>query len=618
MSRWYCLLILIVSLCVVRTNGSKNAQAQLPRRVLVEAFTNAGCVSCPKADSVIEQFESASAERVCVIKYHTSWPSSADPLHLAVTERSQVDRRAQSFYGFDGVPAIVLSGIKTAYPDSRRSLTKLQNSLVNDSPFDIAISQRIEGDSIHIDVKLTAVGEIPVSDPLALGVALTERDIDGKSNVFRAMLSGLGASGTVATASTLKISKGMSVEKSFTTALKPTWTRAQLVAVAFIQGEETREVYQSNWTIPNLRVSVASDPLSLPSRSEQLVVNLTSSSNEDLKLNAEVFSIDDAVVSVGQEEVIVPRGSGTAYPVNVDIPAYANDLNQIGIHFKNPEGLRVRSYNVSVLPSDVTQANVHVEDASKLCVLRDCSGKSAIMTYEEFQEIGWERFEKVYISAGDKLGIFFEDAFWSSLEEFVAEGETAIVYSDALVNSYHRAGNKALHARLQNVFGIEATPSVSAYWNRITDREGNFYKIAPRKTRQPLQTTVSSEALFRNEQNECIGVKNKLAEGEVTFLTFPLESINSNQLPGFLAQLANSGMANVEKLSATKDISISRNLDKIQLDARGLSSVSFFDELGRTLSSHNVNDRIELVNNKLAMFYQAKIGERVVSGKLPR
>jgi thiol-disulfide isomerase/thioredoxin len=237
------------------------ANAQYTRRVLVEEFTNTGCPPCAATDPVMESFEDMNINDITVLKYHVSWPDANDPFYIAQKAPDEANSRGQKYYGVTGVPAVFFAGTEKPWPLTDASLSAAHEAVKGTSPFKIDITQKIEGDSVKAYITVTAGPTLPSATDLQLAGVFAERwnpyhGTNGRpyhTSIVRKVVPGVVKStGELNAAANLTIAAGES--KSFVYAAKigTTWVRDQLMAVAYIQSASSKEVYQSNWTIPSV------------------------------------------------------------------------------------------------------------------------------------------------------------------------------------------------------------------------------------------------------------------------------------------------------------------------------------------------------------------------------
>ena len=73
------LTIIMASLLMLVT---LKLNAQNERLLLLESFTNTGCVPCAQYNPTMDALIANNLDKVVAIKYHVNWPSSSDPMYL--------------------------------------------------------------------------------------------------------------------------------------------------------------------------------------------------------------------------------------------------------------------------------------------------------------------------------------------------------------------------------------------------------------------------------------------------------------------------------------------------------------------------------------------------------
>ncbi len=230
------------------------------KKTLVERFTNCSCVPCAQLNSswytnTVHNLIAAGSMNHIV--YNGDWPSpgECDPMHLL----NQTGNNARiSYYGVNAVPWIQINGTVFNTASGSAVFTNLVNQ--GDalySPFEIAITAERFPNNVF-DVKVTITrdpADVTVFGDVRLRVALTENQVDvvGNSccvngethfyNICRAMLP--DAQGTL-----LDIpDPGNSVEYTFqyipTDDFLGKVNLDSIVVAAFIQSNNTKEIYQS-------------------------------------------------------------------------------------------------------------------------------------------------------------------------------------------------------------------------------------------------------------------------------------------------------------------------------------------------------------------------------------
>src|SRR5688572_24271795 len=103
--------LLLLAAALIVTLGVANAQT--PRRTLVEEFTNTGCPPCAISDPYMEAWEAKNLSDIVVLKYHWYYPDQTDP-YYTINATEMKNRTA--YYGINGVPAVKFDGVISRNP----------------------------------------------------------------------------------------------------------------------------------------------------------------------------------------------------------------------------------------------------------------------------------------------------------------------------------------------------------------------------------------------------------------------------------------------------------------------------------------------------------------------
>ncbi len=239
---------------------SFSLNAQTPRMVLVEEFTQASCGPCaqqnPAFDALLEMHE----DKAVVLKYQTSWPGF-DPMNLQNPD--DVATRV-SYYGVSGVPNAVMDGNQFQGAPSGVTLGGITSRQDFMSPVSMALDHTLSDDlkkmTITLDVTNTLASELSNSN-LRLRVAVIEKDIafpsapgsngeDHFNSVMRTMIggaAGLAIDNPMAAGETVPFSWEVDIPSYI-------YTYAEIGVVAFIQNDGTKEVLQSAISYPKALV----------------------------------------------------------------------------------------------------------------------------------------------------------------------------------------------------------------------------------------------------------------------------------------------------------------------------------------------------------------------------
>jgi hypothetical protein len=237
--------------------------AQHKRRVLVEEFTNASCPPCASQNPGFNTVLNSRADKVTPIKYQTDFPG-VDPMNAH--NPTEVGTR-WDFYSFTGVPSTALNGVSAsndcgAYDGAPACVAATELDAEYDllTPVTINVQHSLSADFSEINVTVTVTSDEALSGNLRLHVAAVEPEIvfstapgtNGEKEFYDVMKKMLpNADGT----ETGDFTAGES--KTYSFSWKPTYyyDLNQVAVIAFLQSNDSGEVYQSERSDPNTVVT---------------------------------------------------------------------------------------------------------------------------------------------------------------------------------------------------------------------------------------------------------------------------------------------------------------------------------------------------------------------------
>ncbi len=242
-------LYLLIAALAITTSLS----AQSPRLVLVEEFTGETCPPCAAYNPGFNALMSmpANMSKGVSLKYQNDIPSTGPNFYLYNT--ADIATRT-GFYANNYSPHGFMDG--NVWDDNIASFTQtlLDNQAAVTSPFTIAVSHTINGNTIDATVVVTASQAVSNAN-LKLQVAIAEQDVYGYtspngeseySNVMRKMLP--DGNGTTL-AATWTNGQSATFNLSWPIAASPTSypgpVPMQLRVIAFIQDASTKNVLQT-------------------------------------------------------------------------------------------------------------------------------------------------------------------------------------------------------------------------------------------------------------------------------------------------------------------------------------------------------------------------------------
>ena len=225
--------------------------AQVPRKVVVEHFTNSVCSVCASRNPGFFSNLNSQSE-VIHMAVHPSSPYSSCILNQHNV--SENDGRT-NYYGIYGsTPRLVIQGVVQSGGANYGSPTIFTPYLGQNTPASIKIYQtKYSTDSIRSRIVIKTEATHTLGN-LKLFVALAEDTIfytspNGESrhyNVFRKSLT--GATGVTVN---LPPAVGDSIVYTMSSAANVAWDFARIFTIAILQEEATKSVVQSEWLTAN-------------------------------------------------------------------------------------------------------------------------------------------------------------------------------------------------------------------------------------------------------------------------------------------------------------------------------------------------------------------------------
>lgn len=224
-----------------------NVSAQSHRVMLVESFTNAGCMPCAQQNPAFDSLIGTNIDRLAVIKYHTRWPLATDPMYLS--NAASIDARTD-FYNVATVPTAILDGNRFFSAPSGIN-QNIINQLLNIPPrFEMRIGSEIQPADNTITIRVEGEALSSVGGDLQLFVALVEREThfdtppgtNGETCFHHVLKEFL----TDATGLNLgDVGIGSHFDYTFDSQSTDNQGIENLSAIAWIQNYNTHEVYQA-------------------------------------------------------------------------------------------------------------------------------------------------------------------------------------------------------------------------------------------------------------------------------------------------------------------------------------------------------------------------------------
>lgn len=238
-----------------------------PRNVMGELFTSTTCTPCVSANGSLNSLYATWKDSVAIVRYHMNWPSPGnDPFYAANVSENNARR---TYYGVNVVPDLFLDGDLWG----SGSTTYFNNALATHRAMPAPVTMNLGGyyDSVAntglVRATLTATGKLPDTN-LRLRYAVVQDTVayTGTNGdpvhhqVMRDMVP--DANGI-----TIVLNKGETVADSQSFTFNPSWpyvTERRHHIVAFLQGDNTKEIFQSaRISFLSLITGVSGGPISV-------------------------------------------------------------------------------------------------------------------------------------------------------------------------------------------------------------------------------------------------------------------------------------------------------------------------------------------------------------------
>ncbi len=283
--------------------------------VLMEHFTNSSDQLSRQADSLLNMLANNNPLDIVDIQYHTSYPGY-DPFN----ELNSIDPTSRTFYYgvTTSIPSTIMNGGTTSafrfdYNTKPLEPVLIKTQALNDPKFRIRLDVNKQEDAIVINADLTALQQI-TNRQVTLHIAVIERVVRGITGtngqtVFESVLKQMlpDAGGTVYTQNW---NPGDNQTVSFTWPYNNVYNPDEIRVVAFVQDEQTQEIYQTAIDRTDPLVSVKDNKqVSEPNNQFIIFPNPLSSSiiylrfNQTLEKKADIYLFDNTGKIVSTEEI---------------------------------------------------------------------------------------------------------------------------------------------------------------------------------------------------------------------------------------------------------------------------------------------------------------------------
>ena len=221
--------------------------AQNDRVMLVESFTNTGCMPCAQQNPAFDSLLEANIDCLAVIKYHTRWPLATDPMYLS--NAASIDARTD-FYNVATVPTAILDGNRFFSAPSGINQNIINQLLSIPPHFEMQIESGVHPGDNKITVRVEGEALSSVGGDLQLFVALVEREThfdmppgtNGETDFHHVLKEFLTDASGLDLGS---LEMGDKFDYTFDSQSTDNQGIENLSAIAWIQNYNTHEVYQA-------------------------------------------------------------------------------------------------------------------------------------------------------------------------------------------------------------------------------------------------------------------------------------------------------------------------------------------------------------------------------------
>jgi len=450
---------------------------QTRRIVLIEEATNASCAPCAANNPIFQQFMSQNFGGAISVRYHAWWPG-ADPMY----SQNTTDNTARiNYYGITGVPNYALDGTKYGVPgDAEAMASQMRNRLALKSPVKIEITTNITSDSVRATVKLIGISIVTQTN-LVLRTAIIERLVkyatppgnNGERefpDVMRKLLpdaNGISIAG---------VTVGQTYTYYYSYPVTSPWNWQDLAVVSWLQSDATKEIIQSNISIPTC-------VLETKDRLAEFIAY-----NQTYVKQMKIFNDNPSTINVRVKNILAQVPAGWSYKIIYQSVVY--DSLTINIAPNDSANFQVEvttggnsgTIKLTFLARNINDPYGYGSSLSYLGVIKngdilfvdDDGGRNSEVYFKEaFDSIGvnFTNFEQAYIDqlSSEILTQNFKAVFWS-----VGWGFPAFVSSDINFLKTYLDGGGKLFISGQDIGWDVFDPTGSSTFQAAKDFYNNY------------------------------------------------------------------------------------------------------------------------------------------------
>jgi hypothetical protein len=239
------------------------------KKSIIEHFINNCDTTCKAVNEEFNLFANENSKDIIDLQYHMS-RSGRDTFYILNPLPS--DSR-EIFYGIEDIPYSLIDGGRDNNPlyEFKYKLNKIKRSdfelaSLGDNIFNIGLNSSFNGNSLHIESEVIAQSDIALGN-YSLQIVIIENKIEGIvgdngettfENVVRDVLPGPSGTGFYRNWST-----GNSEQVSLDWEINNIFDPDELRVVAYMQNDETKEIYQAAIDNPNIVTDINEDHLKI-------------------------------------------------------------------------------------------------------------------------------------------------------------------------------------------------------------------------------------------------------------------------------------------------------------------------------------------------------------------
>jgi hypothetical protein len=536
---------------------TSTASAQVPRKVLIEKFTNTGCPPCATSDPWFEEFEQSNISKIAVVKFHTSGPDPSDPFYQAQKTWNESNRRA-TYYGVTGVPTMYYDGDDATNPgvgtQAMESLLEENLSSMPTSPYQLKVRQSIEGDSVIALVTVDVLGAKPAElGDMVLAVVFAERynkftGTNGTpfhTDIARKVVPGLTATGEILVDAENPAFTQETGSKTYRFAAKigTTWDRAQLMSVAFVQGVSSHVVYQTEWTVPMASAAGTGgfELVSAGASTKSIYLKNEGSDPIVLKATTSLTATPGWTVEVQglSQDQTITLAPGATSPLTLATTASPKGSAMYSVSISTASGMYVgdlsgsffgEGNDIAIVNGSSTISNGYGLANS----LYSTNRPAGVISRTDFRTnmATWDQFKTVLYTAGPNVGIQIGTGEWENAADFVEMGGHFAFMGSQMVSIYAGSGNESYMDNIRDIFGIDPTAARTTKWSNLIGVDGDpigngiTATLLSTVARQDLELMENAAVeTFKNDKGDVVGVRNIVGSGKTALMVFDMDNL---------------------------------------------------------------------------------------------